>query len=39
MIKTIIEVRKKINFEKLNMRIGLHTVNHELSRVLFLEVL
>jgi len=26
MIKTIIEVRKKINFEKLNMRIGIHTV-------------
>lgn len=37
MIKTIRVVRKQVNFDKLNMRIGIHTVWLELtSRVVFM---
>jgi class 3 adenylate cyclase len=32
MIKVIKEVRKKINFEKLDMRIGIHTVNERITQ-------
>lgn len=38
MINSIAEVRKRINFPKLNMRIGIHTVRNVSSRELFTEV-